>query len=47
MRGKKAWISGDEWPIRAWMSKMEIPGWPGLGNLPCPNILIGREYDCG
>ena len=28
--GKKAWISGEEWPMRRWMSKREMPGSLGV-----------------
>ncbi len=44
LRGKKAWISGEDWPMRDWMSKMDIPGSPDCGRRPRPKTLIGKEY---
>ena len=43
LRGKKAWISGEHWPMRDWMSKTEIPGSPGCGRRPRPKTLTGKE----
>lgn len=42
-RGKKAWISGEECPMRRWSSKMGMPGMPGWGRRLRPKSLIGRE----
>ena len=41
--GKKVCTSGDECPIRAWISKMEMPGFPRSGKRLRPKILMGRE----
>lgn len=41
--GNSEWISGEAWPIRDWMSKIEMPGVPGEGRRGRPKIFTGAE----
>ena len=45
--GKKLSISGDDWPIRFWRSKIDKPGSGGDGSRERPNNRRGWLYDCG
>lgn len=41
-RGKKLWVSGEEWPIRRWSSKRGMEGCPGRGRRGREKSFRGR-----